>query len=71
MARTYQNVLDDIAVTAARNTLARAGVIEPTHDQQRAAIRCAKRHALQRIAAENPTFLRRLRDELAEQHATV
>ncbi len=67
MAHTYRNQLEhleDIADQAARNTMARAGTINPTPEQQRAAQRCAMRHLLQHLAATNPTRLRALRDEL-------
>ena len=62
MAYTRRLRYEHIAATAARNTLKRAGIINPTHNQTRAAERCALRHLLHTIPADD---LVALRDELA------
>lgn len=69
MARTYRDHLEHIAETAAHATLHRAGHINPTDRQLRAAVRCAMRHTVQHIANTDPEMLRAIRDELAEDRA--
>lgn len=65
MAKTYRQRIEEIAETAARKTLNRAGVTNPTPEQQRTAQRCAMRHTLKELADTRPDFLHGLHAELA------
>lgn len=56
MAMTYRNLADTITVEAARNTLNRAGHINPTKEQIRAAERCAMTHLLQTLGVTADEF---------------
>lgn len=64
MTGTYRQLIADIAETAARRTLARAGTTEPTTEQLAESTRCALRHLVPVLQREQPHLFTALLDEL-------
>lgn len=68
MSHTYRDLVNHLAADAARTTLAKAGIDQPTNDQLADALHCARRHVVTTLRTDHPDLFNALLTE-ARQHA--